>query len=135
MERTDDAQLPASLDRKARWLFVPAPLLGYLFRLIQAAEKQICVTEIREHANRSLGRQVCRATICGDPNKRDAYATTCAGVPEIIANVDSAGDSAISLGGPLYRQPDDGLSVQRIVPRRGRIIIVAQTGACHFEAR
>src|SRR5262249_10678967 len=125
-------KLPAP-HRKAQWLFAAAPLLGHLCSLTQAAQKQICITEIREHANRSLGRQVCGATIRGDPNKRNAYATTCAGVPDTIANVNSAGDSAISLGSPLRGQPDDGLSVQRIVARRCRIIIVAQAAACHLR--
>src|SRR2546425_879705 len=36
--------------------------LGHICSLIQAAQKQIRVAEIREHANCSLGRQPCRAT-------------------------------------------------------------------------
>src|SRR6266566_8974603 len=109
--------------------------LGHICSLIQAAQKQIRVAEMREHANCSLGRQPCRATVRSNSDKRNADATACTGIPDTIANVNSAADSAISPSGPLHRQPDDGLSVQRIVARRRRVIIVAQASTCHFETR
>src|SRR5213078_5401233 len=47
----------------------------HICSLIQAAQKQIRVAEIREHANCSLGRQSCRATVRSNSDKRNANAT------------------------------------------------------------
>src|SRR5262249_16200276 len=126
---TRTARLPSGA--AVRW----SVLLSRLCSLIQTAQKQIRVAEIREHANRSLRREACSPTVRSDSDKRNADATTCTGIPQTIANVNGADDFAISLGGPLHRQSDDGLSVQRIVTRRCRVIVVAQASTCHFETR
>src|SRR5262249_9849318 len=134
-ERSARVRISRDAGRVKRVAVGCSDLLGHVCNLIQAAQKQIWVAEIRKHANRSLGRQACRAPVRGNSDKRNTDATTCTRVPDTIANVNSASDSAIALGCPSHRQPDDGLSVQRIVARSRRVIVVAQASTCHFETR
>src|SRR5207248_10127592 len=56
-------------------------------------------------------------------------------IPNTITNINSAPDSAISLSCPSHGQPDDRLSIQRIVAGCRRIIVVAQASTPHFETR
>src|SRR5215472_2013227 len=89
--------------------------LGQGCKFIHAAQEQLCVTEVREHPNRTLSRQMRSLTVCRHSDKRNADAATCPSIPHTVADVNSAAKAAVSVGRSLHGQPDDGFTVQRII--------------------
>src|SRR5207248_11376176 len=101
--------------------------------LIHTAQKYLRATEIWKDPNSSLCRQPCCATPRANTNERNTNAATCASIPHPVSNVNGAAKPAISLGCPLHRQPDNGLSIKRIVARCRWIIVIGQASTRHLK--